>query len=449
MAEREEHSAAAELLRDRLTGGRLLSARRALRALNPPQTANLLESLPPRQRELVWEMVSPEAHGEVLLHVNDTVRTQLMRSMDIQELVAAADRLEIDDLADFVGDLPETVTQQILRVLDADDRAHLEAVLAHEPDSAGGLMNTDAVTVRPDVTLDVVQRYLRLRGELPAQTDALFVVDRYGHYLGSLPLALLLTRSPDEQVAAVMEQQRQPLPATLSETRVAQRFEEDDIVSAPVVDAQRILIGRVTVDDVIDVIRRDAERKLMSSAGLDEDEDIFAPVRGAARRRAVWLGINLVTAFLASAVVDLFQASISQLVALAVLMPIVASMGGIGGSQTLTLMVRSLALGQIGRGNTRFLLRKELAVAAINGLLWAAVVGAIAWLWFKNLPLAIVTGMAIVINQAVAALAGIYVPLVLKKIGVDPALAGGVVLTTFTDVCGFFSLLSLGTLILL
>lgn len=450
MSEREQanHDALA-LLRERLSSGRLLPARRALHALNPAEIAGLLESLPPRQRAIVWNMVSPEDDGEVLLHLGEDVRAELIRQMDVNELVAAAGELDIDDLADFVEHLPETVTQQVLKALDADDRARLESVLAYEPDTAGGLMNTDTVTVRPDVTLDVVQRYLRLRGELPNHTDALYVVDRYSHYLGALPLARILTRGAEELVSNVMERERETMPASLPDERVAQRFQDADLVSAPVVDERNRLIGRITVDDVVDVIRRDAEHKLLSMAGLHEDEDIFAPVRGAARRRAIWLGINLLTAFLASSVVDLFQGTISRVVALAVLMPVVASMGGIGGSQTLTLMIRGLALGQIGYHNWRPLLRKELAVALVNGVLWAAVVGATAWLWFRDPMLALVVGLAIVINQTVAALAGIFVPLTLKRFGVDPALAGSVILTTFTDVCGFFSLLALGTLILL
>lgn len=449
MAERAGNSDAVERLRERLTGGRLLSVRRALHALNPAELASLLESLPPRHRRLVWNMVERDDEGEVLLHLGEEVRAGLMREMDVKELVAAAGDLDIDDLADLIEHLPESVTQQVVKALDTQDRARLERVLAYEADSAGGLMNTDAVTVRGDVTLDVVQRYLRLRGELPPHTDALFVVDRQGHYRGVLTLERVLTRDAETLVSAVMDEERTALPATLAAERVAQHFEDADLLSAAVIDEQGLLLGRITVDDVLDVIRKDAERKLMSLAGLTEDEDIFAPVRGATRRRAIWLGINLLTAFLASSVVDLFQGTISQVVALAVLMPIVASMGGIGGSQTLTLMIRGLALGQIGSGNTRFLLRKELLVAAINGLLWALVVGAVALLWFKSLSLALVVGLAIVINQTIAALAGIFVPLTLKRMGIDPALAGSVILTTFTDVCGFFSLLALGTLILL
>lgn len=436
-------------LRSSIEGGRLLPVKRSLQALNPAEIANLLSSLPLSERNIVWEMVDPEDDGEVLLHLPDEVRSGLIRQMDVAELVAAAGDLDIDDLADFVEHLPETVSRQVMHALDADDRARLEAVLAYEPDTAGGLMNTDTVTVRPDVELQVVQRYLRMRGELPTHTDALFVVDRYGGYLGTLPLDKILTHDPEELVANTMDRGREALPVTLSAHDVSQKFEHSDLVSAPVVtpDDNR-LVGRITVDDVMDVIRAEAAHNLMSMAGLHEDEDVFAPVRPAARRRAVWLGINLLTAFAASYVVGLFEATITQVVALAVLMPIVASMGGIGGSQTLTLMIRGFALNQVGFGNTLFLLRKEIAVAAINGLLWALVVATVTLLWFKSGLLALVIGLALVINQIIAAFAGVFVPVILRRLGVDPALAGSVILTTVTDVIGFFSLLGLGALIL-
>ena len=448
-SEREQPTSALAELRQRLAGRGFLRARRTLHALNPAEIADLLESLPPRERNIVWDMVSPEDDGEVLLHLPDSIRETLMRQMDTAELVAAAEELEIDDLADFVEHLPETVTQQVLKALDTGDRSRLEQVLAHEPDTAGGLMNTDTVTVRPDVTLDVVQRYLRLRGEVPEHTDALFVVDRYGSYLGALPLDKILTRAPDALVSSIMERALEAIPAGMDEVEVARRFENADLVSAPVVDSKGVLIGRITIDDVVDIIRAEAEHNLLAMAGLKEDEDLFAPVRGAAQRRAVWLGVNLLTAFLAAAVVGRYEATITEAVALAVLMPVVASMGGIGGSQTLTLMIRSLALGQIDAGNMRFLLRKELAVAAINGLLWASVVAVVAGLWFESLALALVVGLALLINQTAAAFSGVFIPLLLKRMGVDPALAGSVILTTVTDVVGFFALLGLGTLILL
>ncbi|SFF48721.1 magnesium transporter [Fontimonas thermophila] len=449
MSERDSYEAALRRLRERLAGGKMLQIKRALHALNPAEIANLLVSLPPRERMLVWEMVSPEDDGEVLLHVPESVRTGLIRQMDTAELVKAAEELEIDDLADFLEHLPETVTQQVLKALDADDRARLERVLAYEPDTAGGLMNTDTVTVRPDVSLDVVQRYLRLRGELPPHTDALFVVDRYGAYLGALPLDKILTRAPEELVANVMERETPAIPAGESAHDVARRFESADLISAPVVDAKGVLIGRITIDDVVDVIRSEAEHNMMSMAGLTEDEDLFAPVRSAMSRRAIWLGINLLTAFAAASVVGRFESTIAQVTALAVFMPIIASMGGIGGSQTLTLMIRGLALGQVGRGNFRFLIGKEIALAAFNGLLWGLVVGGVALYFFDNGLLALVACLAMLVNQLMGACSGVLVPLLLKRIGVDPALAGSVVLTTVTDVVGFFALLGLGTLILL
>ncbi len=449
MSERDPTEAALERLRNRLAGGSMLPVKRALHSLNPAEVASLLVSLPPAERNLVWEMVSPEDDGEVLLHLPESIRAGLIRQMDTAELVKAAEELEIDDLADLLESLPETVTQQVLRALDADDRARLEQVLAYESDTAGGLMNTDTVTVRPDVSLDVVQRYLRLRHEVPAHTDALYVVDRYGAYLGALPLGKILTRSPDELVANVMEREIAAIPAEEREHDVARRFEAADLISAPVVDGKGILVGRITVDDVVDVIRAEADHTMMSMARLGEGEDMFAPVRTAALRRGVWLGLNLFTAFIAARVVGNFQDTISQVVALAVLMPIVASMGGITANQIVALMVRGMALGQVTAGNAKLLFRKELAVALLNGLAWGLTVAGVTWLWFQNVPLAGVIGLALILNLAFAAAIGVIVPLVLRRMGLDPALAGSVIVTTCTDVMGFFLFLGLGTIILL
>lgn len=436
-------------LRAALDSGRWAPVKRLLASLNPAEVASLLASLPERERDLVWEMVDPEDDGEVLLHLPEDVREGLIRQMDTAELVAAAEELDIDDLADFVDSLPETVTRQVMRALSDADRARLEAVLVHDPDTAGGLMNTDTVTVRPDVSLEVVMRYLRMRGELPAHTDALFVVDRYGAYLGCLPLDRILTRDPEDIVSAVMDREIEALAVTLPARDVAQKFESSDLVSAPVVSSNGKLIGRITVDDVVDVIRADAEHNLLSMAGVDEDEDLFAPVRRAARRRALWLGINLCTAFLAARVVGLFEASIEQVVALAVLMPIVASMGGIAANQIVALMVRGIALGQVGAGNTAALLRKELLVSLINGLLWGSTVAAVTFWWFESPALSLVIGLALALNLLLAATAGLLVPLLLRRLGLDPALAGSVIVTTITDTMGFFLFLGLGTLILL
>ena len=369
--------------------------------------------------------------------------------MDVEAVVSASEGLEIDDLADFIDDLPEKLTQRVLNSMDEARRARVESVMSYSYDTAGGLMNTDPVSVRPNVTLEVVLRYLRMLGDLPDHTDILFVVDRYGHFLGTLPLNKVVTLSPDATVSEIMDREFPSLSVETAATEVAKRFEDRDLISAPVVDERNILLGRVTIDDVVDVIRDEAEHNLLAPAGLDEEDDIFAPVKRSARRRAVWLGVNLVTAFMAAGVVGLFQDTLDQVVALAVLMPIVASMGGIGGSQTLTLMIRGLALGQISMINASALLKKELAVAVINGSLWALVVAGAVLAWFQSPMLALVIGMALVLNQVSASLAGVGLPLLLKKLDIDPALAGSVVLTTITDIVGFFAFLGLGALLLL
>lgn len=445
--ESETASEQVQRIQAALEGGKALTVKRSLHALHPAELALLIESLPRTERSVIWGMVDPEDRGETMLHLPDEVRDDLMQNMDVADLVAASKGMPIDDLADFVETLPETVTQQVLRAMDSRDRERLEQVLAYEPDTAGGLMSPDTVTVRPDVTLDTVHRYLRMRGRLWATTDMMFVVDRYGRYLGSLPLAKIVTRDPEMLVHMAMDR-FEPLRVTHSARDVAQRFENLDLISAPVVDGGDYLVGRITIDDVVDVIRAQSEQQLMSMAGLTGDEDIFAPVAQASRRRAVWLGINLITAFMAAWVVGMFEDAIEKVVALAVLMPIVASMGGIGGSQVLTLMVRSLALGQIGASNVRALLRKEIQVAMINGVLWAIVVGGVTILWFHQYKLGMVIAVALLLNQLNGALAGVWLPLLLKKMGVDPALAGSVILTTFTDVGGFFLLLGLGSVVL-
>jgi magnesium transporter len=422
---------------------------RLVNSMHAAEVASLLESLPPAQRELVWDLVDPELEGDVLVELNDEVRADLIREMETEELVAATEGLEVDDLADLLADLPETVNQQILRSMDSQDRERLTAVLGYDADSAGGLMNTDTVSVRPDVTLETVLRYLRMRGEVPERTDSLFVVDRHDRYLGTLNLTRLLTEGPERTVGEVMDAETEAIPPETPASQVANLFQDRDLLSAPVVSPEGRLLGRITVDDVVDVIRDEADHSVMSMAGLDEDADMFAGVVPSARRRGVWLGINLGTAFLAAWVVGLFETTIQNIVALAVLMPIVASMGGVAATQTLTLIVRGLALGQVERTNARWLMTKEIAVALLNGLAWATVVGVVAMLWFRNWRIAAVIFAAMVVNLVAAALAGVTVPLVLKRMGIDPAVAGGVVVTTVTDVVGFASLLGLGTLVLL
>ncbi len=438
-----------ENLREAIESGRKGPVRRILASLNPAEIGSLIESLPPGEREIIWALVDPDDIGEVLLHLNEELRAHLIDKMDTDAVVAAAEGLDIDDLADFIDDLPEKLTQQVLATMDEANRARVQQVMSYDYNTAGGLMNTDTVSIRPNVTIDVVLRYLRMRGELPDHTDALFVVDRYGHFLGQVKLTELVTEAPDKTVSELMDREFLPIPDTLSSKEVAVRFENRDLVSAPVVDERNALLGRITIDDVVDVIRDEAEHTILSQVGLDEEDDVFAPVRRSASRRAVWLGINLLTAFIAAGVVGMFEGTLDQVVALAVLMPVVASMGGIGGSQTLTLMIRGMALGHISTANAMALLRKEVAVASINGLFWSVVVGLVVALWFESVMLGLVIAMAMLLNQISAAFAGVGLPLLLQKLKVDPALAGSVVLTTVTDVVGFFAFLGLGTIILL
>jgi magnesium transporter len=436
-------------LRSALEQGTMRHGQRMINSMHPAEIASLIESLPPAKREIVWEFVDPELEGDVLVELNEEVRSELISGMDAEELIAATEGMEVDDLADLIGDLPETLNERVLHSMDAQDRERLSAVLAFEEDSAGGLMNLDTVTVRPDVTLEVVLRYLRMRGELPDRTDRLFVVNRHDKYLGGIDITTLLTEDPEQTVGEVMDSSVEGIDPETPAREVAKLFEDHDLVSAAVVGKDGRLLGRITIDDVVDVIREEADHSVLSMAGLDEDEDMFASVRTSARRRAVWLGANLATAFLAANVVGLFEATIEKMVALAVLMPIVASMGGIAGSQTLVLIIRGIALGHVEQTNAKWLLAREVAVGLLNGLVVASVVGLAAGLWFKQALLGLVVFAALMINLLAAALAGVGVPLMLKRLGIDPAIAGGVVVTTVTDVIGFASLLGLGSLFLL
>lgn len=424
-------------------------ARMLIRALQPAEVADLLEALPTSKRKLLWGFVEIEDEGEILLEVGDEVRETLIEEMDSAELAAASVSLDIDDLADFVQSLPDTVTAEVLQRMDSQDRQRVESVLSYPEDSAGGLMDLDMVTVREDVTLDVVLRYLRKRGQMPRHTDRIIIVDRFGYYQGVLPIRRLLTRDPETLVAEHKRTDVVTVDVTEKDSNVARLFEDHDLISAPVVDANNRLLGRITIDDVVDVIREDAEHTLMSMAGLRQEEDFFSPVIRSMRRRSLWLGLNLATAFLASWVAGQFADTLDQIVTLAILMTIVPSMGGIAGSQSLTLVIRGQALGQIGKGNTRWILTKEAVVGLLNGLVWSTVVALIAYLWFGDGKVGVIIAMALIVNMAVAGIAGVAIPVVLKKLDIDPALAGGVVLTTVTDVVGLVAFLGLATLILL
>jgi magnesium transporter len=435
-------------LRAAIDEGAVRSAERMINTLHPAEIAQLLESLPPDRREIVWELTDPELDGDVLIELNENVRDELIRNMDPAELAAATEGMEVDDLADLIAALPETVTQQLLRLMDQQDRERLTRVLSWPEDSAGGLMNTDTVSVRADVSLEVVQRYLRMRGELPDRTDRLFVVDRDDRFLGTITLARLLTDDPDRLVGASLDTEAPRIAPDLEAREVARLFKDRDLVSAAVVDEGGLLLGRITVDDVVDVITEEAAHEVMAGAGLRDEEDVFAGIVPSTRRRLIWLGINLVTAFLASSVVRNFEGTIAQVAALAALMPIVASMGGIAGTQTVTLIIRGMALGQVQWRDARWLLFREIGVGGINGLLAAVVVGLATAMWIGTWKIAMVIAAAMLVNLLAAAAVGVMVPLTLRRLKVDPALSAGVILTTFTDCIGFATLLGLGAIFL-
>ena len=429
-----------------LDSGTFVDVRRMLNGLAPPDVAHLLESSPPKFRRILWQLVEVEREGEVLGELSDELQSLFLSDMDAAEVVQITEGLEDDDIADILQQLPDRVTREVLHSMDHQDRARIEQVLTYPEDTAGGLMNTDTITIRARFTLDVVLRYLRRYDEIPEMTDKLIVVNRSDQYIGMLPLSTLLVSDPSASVREMMTTDVQPIPADLPDAEVARLFERHDWVSAPVVDDNGKLLGRITIDDVVDVIREDADHSFMSMAGLDEDEDTFAPVMRTAPRRAIWLGANLMTAFIASSVINLFQGTIEKVVALAVLMPIVASMGGVAGTQTLTVLVRGIAMGQVGKNNQAWLIRREMLVGLMNGALWAGVVAVAASVWFEDWSIGIIIAAAMVINLATAAFTGAVLPLLMTRFNIDPALAGGVVLTTVTDVVGFVSFLGLATL---
>ncbi|WP_133500301.1 magnesium transporter [Cognatilysobacter terrigena] len=452
MAESVRHEKTARQLRllsDALDSGRLGPVRRLVNTLSPAEIGNLLESLPPAKRTVVWGLVDAEDDGEVLVHVGDEVREGLLAEMDPDEIVAAVEDLDLDDLADLVEDLPDAVIEQVLLSMDRENRERLEQVLSYPEDTAGRLMNPDVVTVRTDTTIEVVLRYLRLRGELPEHTDHLYVVSRRHQYLGRISIADLLTQDPSTPINRLVDDEQPAIRVGETANEVARKFSDYDWISAPVVDENNILLGRITIDDVVDIIREQAEHQALSAAGLDEEEDLFSPVPRATRRRLLWLTINLGTAFLASYVVGEFQGTIQQIVALAVLMPIVAGMGGNAGTQVLALMVRGLALGQVGLSNYLALLWKECKVAILTALGLGVILAVVVQLRFGNWGLTAVIAAALLINQVAAAIAGVLIPVTIRRLGFDPALASSIFLTTVTDVMGFFSFLGLATLFLL
>ncbi|MGM0631144.1 MAG: magnesium transporter, partial [Pseudomonadota bacterium] len=406
-----------------LSDGMFVAARRMLHNMPACDVALLLESSPPKSRSIVWKLVDVEEHGEILEELNEEVQKDIIRQMAPENLAAATEGMDTDDLAYVLRGLPEPVYQEVLKSMDESDRERAETALSYAEDSAGGIMNTDTITLRSDVTIDVVLRYLRLKGELPEATDKLYVVDRHEKLIGEITLTQLLTIDPGHRIDEIMSTDITTIPVTMDETEVAKLFERHDWVSAPVVDNEQQLVGRITIDDVVDIIREEAQHSMLSMAGLEDDEDTFAPVLKSTRRRTVWLAVNLVTALLAAMVSSLFEDILAQMAVLAILNTIVPSMGGIAGSQTLTLVIRGMALGHIGTSNSRWLIGKELAIGFLNGIIWSVLIAAVVALWKQDWLVGGIIAFAMMMNLVAAALAGATIPLVLKRFNIDPALA--------------------------
>ncbi|GAA0262024.1 magnesium transporter [Rhodanobacter caeni] len=433
----------------RLPADVLIDLRQQLDELHPADIAFILESLPLDDRLAIWQLVKADRDGEILLEVSDAVRESLIADMDRHEILAAAETLDADELADLVEDLPTAMLPELMAGLDAQQREQVQSALSYEDDQLGALMDFEMVTIREDVSLEVVLRYLRRWDELPAQTDKLFVINQDNLLTGVLPLHWLLVNAPDKMVSEVMAPDVNTFHPENDAYEVAQAFERYDLVTAPVVDDHGHLIGRITIDAMVDVIREEGESEALSRAGLREEEDIFASVWASLRNRWSWLAINLVTAFIASRVIGLFENSIERLVALAALMPIVAGIGGNSGNQTITMIVRALALNQITAESAKRLWRKELTVSLLNGLIWGGVIGLVAWWLYDSLSLGLVMTAAMTLNLLLAAFAGVGIPVLMTRFGRDPALGSSVLITAMTDSGGFFIFLGLASIFLM
>ena len=433
-------------LQKALNSGMFVHVRQILMDTPACDVALLLESSPYKNRQVLWQLVDHDDQGDILEELSEDVQKSIVKQMQAHQLAAATEGMDTDDLTDVLRTLPDSIYLQVLGAMDAQDRSRVEAAMAYEEDTAGSIMNTDTVTLRPDVNLDVVMRYLRLKGELPEATDMLYVVNQDDILLGGVTLSTLITTNPIMTVSQIMDRTIEAIPADMDETEVAQQFERHDWLSAPVIDKAGKLLGRITIDDVVDIIREEAEHSMMSLAGLDDEEDTFAPVLQSTRKRSVWLGINLLTALAAVAVSNLFEPILAQMAILAILNTLVPSMGGIAGNQTLTLIIRGMALGHVSDRNKRWLIGKELAIGALNGLLWALILSVVVGLWQQDAKLGFVIAFAMLANMTAAGLSGVLIPLTLKRFKIDPALAGGVLLTTITDVVGIFAFLGTATL---
>ena len=416
--------------------------------LHSAEIARLLEAVPRKDRAQLWVNIDPGTQGNILKDLSEDVQSQLLNTMDVDSIVNATEGLDMDDLADIVPELPESALHNLLLTLDHKHRDHLKRVLSYPEDSAGGLMNIDIITVRDDVNVRTVIRYLRLLKKMPNDTDKVFVVDRSYKYLGSIHISTLLTNEAEQNINPLINKTLKPISADMPEKEVAHLFEQRNLISAPVVDENNQLIGRITIDDVVDVIRDEAEHSVMSMAGLDEEEDVFAPVMQSSKRRSVWLGVNLITVFIAVFFIGLFEATLQEKIALAILMPVVASMGGIAGTQTLILVTRGIATGRVTTSNLKVLMNKEVAIGFLNGIVWSVVIALATYFWFEDVMLSLVIALAIVVNLIFAAFSGAFLPSFLIKLKIDPALAGGVILTTITDVIGFVAFLGLASLVI-
>ena len=427
----------------------IVELQRKLDDLHSADVAYILEALPLEDRLTVWQLVKAERDGDILLEVSDSVRETLLADMEDHEILAAAKEMDADELADLASELPRDVVHELMETLDAQQRERVRSALSYEEEQVGALMDFEMVTIREDVSLEVVLRYLRRLKELPGHTDKLFVVDNAGILRGVLPIKRLLVNDPEKQVADVMANDPVSFHPDEDAYEAAQAFERYDLISAPVVDKHGKLIGRLTIDEMVDLIREESESEVLRTAGLREEEDIFASVWRSLRNRWSWLAINLITAFMASRVIGLFEGSIEKLVALAALMPIVAGIGGNSGNQTITMIVRAMALDQVSPGNTKRLMRKELGVGLINGVVWGGVIGVVAYLLYGSWSLGVVMTAAMTLNLLLAALMGVLIPMTLAKIGRDPAMGASVMITAVTDSGGFFIFLGLATVFLM
>jgi magnesium transporter len=421
--------------------------RRLLSKMTAPEIAHALESSPPKQRNLLFSLLKTEEEGDVLFELGEEIQQDLVSNISNEELIEAVKELELDEIVDILQNLPEERMNKILSNMSLVDRKRIEIGLTFPDNTAGGLLNTDVISVRPNNSINEVITYLRDQVDLPENTDKIFVVNNENEYLGELFISKIITSKPTMLVREIMETEFPTIDADLDDKEVATLFERNDLISSPVVDRDGKLIGRITIDDVVDVIREDADQNLLGMAGVAEDT--FAPPGRAAKSRVFWLSMNLVTAFIAASTINLFQDVIDKIVYLAVLMPIVASMGGVAATQTLTIVLRGLTLEQINTSNIRWLFKRELAVSILNGMVLSILVGFVTLSWFKDITIAILISCALVINLISSVIAGILVPLILRKFNQDPAIGGSVVVTTVTDVVGFLSFLGLATIYLI